>query len=163
MDTVRYSTRVGYDMRNWIYADTNKWDSLAYWMPIGRDFQNIVSQNPIPILIENTWQDYFFNTLGVISTIPNMTSPKRFYFGAVVGHGGDISATENTWHQNFYNEWFFYWLFNDTTYEILTRPIYHFASTSFPLVNSMWTFVHDSSSVWPPAGLSDLNLYLNPN
>jgi len=27
----------------------------------------------------------------------------------------------------------------------------------------MWTFVHDSSSVWPPSGLADLKLYFNPN
>ena len=160
----RYSTRVGYDMVNWIYADTIKWDSLAYWLPIDRDYQNLVSQNTaVPIMIENTWQDYFFNTYGIISTMPYVQSQNRYYFGAVAGHGGDVSETENIWHENFYNEWFFYWLF-DIENGILTRPIYHFASTSFPVVNnSMWSFVHDSSYVWPPAGLSDLKLYFNPN
>ncbi len=157
----RYAPRVK-DMEQWIYADTNKWDSLAYWLPIDRDYQNIVSQNHIPIMIENSWQDYFFNTLGIINALPILTSPKRFYFGAVVGHGGDVSETENIWHENFFNEWFYYWLFNINN-GILTRPIFHFASTSFPEINGMWSFVHDSSSVWPPAGLSDLNLYFNPN
>jgi predicted acyl esterase len=27
----------------------------------------------------------------------------------------------------------------------------------------MWTFVHDSSSVWPPTGLTDLKIYFNQN
>jgi len=159
----RYAPQV-IAIRNWIYADnTDKWDSLVYWLPKNRDFINQVSHNVTPIMIENSWQDYFFNAYGNISTIPVLTSPKRYYFGAVMGHGGDTSGTENLWHMNFFNEWFFYWLFNINN-NILTRPLFHYASTSFP-VNSvgMWSFIHDSSSVWPPAGLTNLNMYFNPS
>ncbi len=130
-DSVRYSPLVE-AMDSWVYSSAmDKWDSLAYWVPINRDFASQVSQNKVPVMIENSWQDYFFDAYGNISTIANLTSPKRYYFGAVVGHGGDVSATENTWHENFYNEWFYYWLFNIDN-GILTRPLFHYASTTFP-------------------------------
>ncbi len=159
---VRYNS-VTTAMLGWIYSNAmDKWDSLVNWMPVERNFANLVSQNTVPMMVENSWQDYFFNSYGNISTIPNLTAPDRYYFGAVPGHGGDVSETENTWHSNFFNEWFFYWLFNINN-GILTRPKYHFASTSFPVNAGMWSFVHDSSSVWPVSGLTDLNLFFNPN
>ena len=162
-DTARYSAQVT-AMQNWVYSSAaDKWDSLAQWVPVNRDFPTMVSQNKIPIMLENNWKDYFFNAYGNINTIPILTSPKRYYFGAVVGHGGDTSGTENIWHENFFNEWFFYWLFNINN-NILTRPLYHYASTKFPENTvHMWSFVHDSSSVWPPSALTSLKLYFNPN
>jgi predicted acyl esterase len=162
-DTARYSKQVD-RMSDWIYSNKVKyWDSLAYWLPRDRDFSNIIQNNKVPILLENSWQDMFFNALGNINGIPKMTAPSRYYFGAVMGHGGDTSYTEDLWHMNFFNEWFYYWLFG---YEnnILTRPKYHFAFTTAPEHNPyMWSFVHDSSSVWPPQGGSNLKLYFNPN
>jgi predicted acyl esterase len=162
-DTAKYSPQVT-AMHNWVMSSAaDKWDSLAKWVPVGRDFKSQLSQATVPMLLENAWQDKFFNAYGNISTIPFVNTPKRYYFGAVRGHGGEFSTTEDTWHENFFNEWFFYWLFGINN-NILTRPIYHYAYTSFPTVspNSMWTFVHDSSSVWPPPGLTDLKLYFNP-
>jgi len=157
-DTARYNSQVT-AMRNWVYSSApDKWDSLAYWVPQNRDFQSIVPQNTIPIMLENAWQDKFFNAYGNLSTIPILTSPKRYYFGAVRGHGGDYSTTEDTWHENFFNEWFYYWLWNIDN-GILTRPIYHYAYTTYPVTSNMWTFVHDSSAVWPPNNVSDIKLY----
>jgi len=157
----RYTPQVD-AIRSWIYSGSvDKWDSLAYWLPLNRDFANQVPQNKIPIMLENSWQDYFFNAYGNISTIPILTSPKRYYFGAVQGHGGDTSGTENLWHMNFFNEWFYYWLFNINN-NILTRPLFHYASTTFPTNSvNMWSFIHDSSSVWPPNGQTDLKLFFN--
>jgi predicted acyl esterase len=160
-DTARYTPVVN-RMSDWCYSSAkDKWDSLAYWLPINRNFKNIVSQNTIPIMLENCWQDKFFNAYGNISTIPNLTSPKRYYFGAVMGHGGDTSWTEDQWHMNFFNEWFYQWLWG-MEQNILTRPIFHYASTNFP-TNSigMWSFKHDSSSVWPPTGFTNTKLYFN--
>ncbi|MCX6164902.1 MAG: alpha/beta fold hydrolase, partial [Ignavibacteriae bacterium] len=160
-DTARYSPQV-LAMRNWVYSSApDKWDSLAYWVPKERNFTNIVSHNTIPIMMENAWQDKFFNAKGNIDNIPYVTAPKRYYFGAVRGHGGDYSVTEDTWHENFFNEWFYYWLF-DIDNGILTRPKYHYAFTTFPETNGMWSFVHDSSSVWPP-GTNNLILYFRNN
>jgi predicted acyl esterase len=162
-DTAKYSPQV-VAMRNWVYSNSkDKWDSLAHWVPINRDFKNIVSQCTIPIMVENCWQDKFFNAYGNISTIPTLTAPKRYYFGAVMGHGGDTSYTEDQWHMNFFNEWFFQWLWGMDE-GILTRPIFHYASTTSP-TNSvgMWGFKHDSTSVWPPTGFTNTKLYFNNN
>ena len=163
-DTAKYDNQVT-AMKSWVYSSAaDKWDSLATWLPAGRDFKSQISSATVPMMLENAWQDKFFNAHGNISTIPFVNVPKRYYFGAVRGHGGDYSTTEDTWHENFFNEWFFYWLFGIQN-NILTRPIFHYAYTTFPTVspNNMWTFVHDSSSVWPPSGLADLKLYFNPN
>jgi len=162
-DTARYTPLVN-RMSDWVYSNAkDKWDSLAKWVPINRDFKNIVSQCQIPIMLENSWQDMFFNAYGNISTIPLLMAPKRYYFGAVMGHGGDTSGTENNWHMNFFNEWFYQWLWN-MDQGILTRPKFHYASTTFP-VNSvgMWSFVHDSTESWPPTGYTNTKLYFNPN
>jgi len=160
-DTARYSPQVE-RMSDWIYSSAkDKWDSLAKWLPVNRDFKNIVSQNRIPIMLENCWQDKFFNAYGNISTIPLLQSDKRYYFGAVMGHGGDTSWTEDQWHMNFFNEWFYHYLWG-MDQGLATRPKFHFASTTFP-TNSigMWSFKHDSSSVWPPTGVSEMKLYFN--
>ena len=65
-DTARYSPQVE-QMSNWVYANNkNKWDSLAHWLPINRDFMNIVPNNKVPLIIEGSWQDKFFNSQGWI-------------------------------------------------------------------------------------------------
>ncbi|MCE1165576.1 MAG: T9SS type A sorting domain-containing protein [Bacteroidetes bacterium] len=159
-DTARYTPLVD-RMSNWVYGGTQaNWDSLARWVPQDRDFNTIIKNNTVPIMLENSWQDMFFNVKGNIDGIPSMTAPSRYYFGAVMGHGGDTSPTEDTWHMNFFNEWYFYWLF-DIQNDILTRPKYHFAYTTFPETSGMWSFQHDSSTVFPPAGMSNLRLYFN--
>jgi predicted acyl esterase len=161
-DTARYNSQV-LAMRNWCYSGApDKWDSLAYWVPKDRNFTGIVSQNTIPIMMENAWQDKFFNAKGNIDNIPFVLAPKRYYFGAVRGHGGDYSTTEDTWHENFFNEWFYYWLYNIDN-GILTRPKFHYAFTTFPETSGMWSFVHDSSAVWPPSGAGNLKLYFRTN
>ena len=160
---VRYDAVVS-RMAGWILADTKeKWDSLTFWLPIGRDFVDNIPQNHVPIILENSWQDKFFNTSGNLNTIPFLTTPKEYYFGAVVGHGGDSSKTENNWHKNFFNDWFNYWLFEINT-GVLTRPKFQYAYTTFPVAPygvNMWTFSHDSSATWPPANMSNLRLYFN--
>ena len=161
-DTARYTPTVD-RMSDWIYSNTAAhWDSLAKYMPLDRDFRSIVGNSTVPILLENSWQDMFFNALGNITSIPLLKAPSRYYMGAVMGHGGDISPTEDEWHMNFFNEWYYYWLFGIEN-NILTRPKFHYAYTTFPETNGMWSFVHDSSSVFPPEGMSNLRLYFNTN
>ncbi len=162
-DTARYTPLVD-RMSDWCYSNAkDKWDSLAYWMPVNRDFKNIVSQCNVPIMLENCWQDKFFNAYGNLSTVTNLKAPSRYYIGAVMGHGGDTSYTEDLWHMNFFNEWYYYWLWGIDN-GILSRPKFHYASTTFP-ANSigMWSFVHDSSATWPPSGISNMKLYFNPS
>ncbi|MCX6164494.1 MAG: alpha/beta hydrolase [Ignavibacteriae bacterium] len=91
-DTARYTPLVD-RMSDWCYSSSkDKWDSLKYWVPINRNFSNIVSQCKIPMLIENCWQDKFFNGYGNISTIPILTAPKRYYFWDTV----EIHLTRKT-------------------------------------------------------------------
>ena len=159
--TARYNNLVT-AMRSWVYANNpEKYDSLAYWLPIGRDFKTKLSQITIPIFIENTWQDMFFNALGNINAIPFLSAPKRFYFGAVPGHGGETSTSENNLINRLWDEWYNYWLLNINN-NLLSRPKYYFAYTQYPLTGTKWSFVHDSSTVWPPTDTSDFKLYFNP-
>jgi predicted acyl esterase len=82
------------------------------------------------------------------------------YVGAVQGHGGDHSANEDQWHMQFFNDWFFYWLLGLQNGEN-TAPKYEYASTTLPVLNNWYTFVHDSSTTWPPSGVTKLRLYFN--
>jgi len=161
-DTARYTPLVD-RMSDWVYADTKQyWDSLAYWLPIERDFMNQVPNCTTPILIEGSWQDKFFNASGLIQSLSNLNAPYISYIGAVLGHGGDTSTAENQWHMQLFNDWFFYWLFN-TQNGIMNLPKYQFASSIQPKLNNQWNFLHDSSRTPLPQITSNLRLYFNKN
>jgi len=162
LDSVRYTPTVN-AMSDWIYASgvkSDKWDSLEYYMPLGRDFMDRVQYCQVPILVENSWQDFFFNARNGIESLPLIQFPYRVYFGAVMGHGGDISEIENQWHMNFFNEWFYYYIWGINN-NLPNRPKYHYALTTHPwTTNGMWSFVHDSSYVWPPENVSKVKFYI---
>jgi len=161
-DTARYTQQV-INMRNWIYADTKAaWDSLARTMPIGRDFITSLSNCQVPIMIEGSWQDKFFNSQGWINNITSINAPMTSYFGAVRGHGGEISLTEDIWHENWFNNWFYQWLWNMPT-PILSQAKYQYAYTTFPVIGSNWTFVHDSSTTPIKDINTKLKLYFYQN
>lgn len=163
-DTARYNNQVK-AMENWVYATgvkNNKWDSLARWVPFNRDFQTMLNLIKIPILYENSWQDYFFNTSGNIKAFTNLKNEYKTYFGAVIGHGGDVSQSENEWHMDFFNQWFYKFLWNDSS-NFVKFPKYNLAYTTYPRQNNMWSFVHDSSQVWPPVGVNNLRFYFTQN
>jgi predicted acyl esterase len=162
-DTARYTPVVD-RMSNWVYASTRPlWDSLAFWLPQGRDFLNIVPNNRVPLIMEGSWQDKFFNASGIIRAAQNNTgSPYKLYLGAVQGHGGDNSPTEDQWHMQFFNDWFLYWLFGDQN-GVLSRVKHDYASTTYPANNLFWTFKHDSTK--PPFSEITTNkrFYFNTN
>ncbi len=160
-DSVKYNAQTT-KIYNWLYNTGTKngsWDSIAKYMPIARDFQNNISQIRTPILIENSWQDYFFSPVGNMNAIPQYPVKNMAYFGAVVGHGGDVSDSENQWHVNFFNDWFYYFLWGIDNGLFTTRPSYHYALTTYPRVGNYWGFVHDSTAVFPPAGYTNTRLY----
>ena len=161
-DTARYTPVVD-RMSDWIYMDTKEsWDSLEYWLPKDRDFMDQVQNCSVPMLIEGSWQDKFFNADGLMEGISRLNVPFSSYIGAVQGHGGDHSPTEDLWHMEYFNDWFFYWLFGIDN-GILDDPHYQFASTTLPFSNNYWTFIHDSSS-FPLGNIStNLRLYFNKN
>lgn len=161
-DTARYNSQVD-RMSNWIYADTKPlWDSLAFWLPKNRDFVTGLGNITVPVMVEASWQDKFFNADGWIQNVDKITgAPYTSYLGAVHGHGGDISLTEDTWHMNWFNDWFFQWLWGMQT-PILSQAKYQYASTKFPVVNNQYfTFVHDSSHTLLRNIVTPLRLYMN--
>jgi len=113
--------------------------------------------------MEGSWQDKFFNASGIIQAASlNTGSPFKLYLGAVQGHGGDHSATEDQWHMNFFNDWFFYWLFGVQNGE-LDRAKYDFAYTTYPINGDYWSFTHDSSRVPFSQMTSNYRFYFNTN
>lgn len=162
-DTARYTPQVE-RMSDWIYSPTkNYWDSLAYWLPVNRDFLTNVPNNRVPLIMEGSWQDKFFNASGIMRASQlNTGSTFRLYLGAVQGHGGDNSPTEDTWHMQFFNDWFFYWLFPNTG---APMPVanYDYASTMYPANGLYWTFKHDSSKTSLQSITSPYKLYFNTN
>lgn len=158
----RYNALVN-RMSDWVYATGYKskyWDSLNVNVPKDRDFADIVHKNKTPIMIENSWQDYFFNARQGIESFGTVTAPKYVYLGAVQGHGGDTYAPETNWHMTFFNEFFFHYLWGQNQ-GLDTRPDFHYAVTTYPRQNNMWSYQHDSSAVWPPAGYTNTRYYFN--
>ncbi len=161
-DTARYNSQVN-RMSDWIYGETKPyWDSLAYWLPKDRDFTNILANNHIPLLVEGSWQDKFFNADGWLQNIHLVTSPMSSYMGAVQGHGGDHSLTEDTWHMDWFNNFFFQNLWGMQT-NIFTQAKYQYGSTMAPVVNNYWSFRHDSSTALLKGISQNTRLYFNDN
>lgn len=161
-DTARYNGQVN-RMSDWIYADNKVyWDSLAYWLPKDRDFTNILQNNTVPLLVEASWQDKFFNADGWLQNIHLVNSPMSSYLGAVQGHGGDHSLTEDQWHMDWFNNFFFQnlWGMNTNIYSIAK---YQYASTIAPHNGQYWSFRHDSSSTLIKNISTNTRLYFNSN
>ena len=92
---VRYSNEVK-NYRRWILSDKKeKWDSLSNYLPEYRDFLLKIKKLDVPVLISNSWQDKFFNTLGVIKASYLINVPFKMYFGEVPGHGSDTVYSES--------------------------------------------------------------------
>jgi len=161
-DTARYSQQV-INMKAWIYDNNIRyWDSLVTELPIGRDYTTQLTNIQIPVLVEGSWQDKFFNASGWLDNITKLHVPFTSYFGAVQGHGGDHSATEDQWHMNYFNNWFFQWLWGMNT-GILTSDKYQYAYTTYPVIQPYWTFVHDSSAVPLDSISTPMRLYFYKN
>ncbi|HMQ78680.1 MAG TPA: alpha/beta fold hydrolase [Ignavibacteria bacterium] len=162
-DTARYTPQVA-RMSDWIYASAKQyWDSLAFYLPQNRDFMTGIADNRVPLIMEGSWQDKFFNASGIMKASElNTGSTLRLYLGAVQGHGGDNSPTEDTWHMQFFNDWFYYWLFpyNGTK---LPQANFDYASTQYPVNGLYWSFKHDSSKVALQNITTPYRLYFNTN
>jgi predicted acyl esterase len=160
------STIVRYDndvkkIKEWILSkESDKWDSLSYYLPRGRDFMDKLPFNKIPIQLTNAWQDKFFNASGVIKGAQLLKCPFRIYLGAVDGHGSDSIHTEDSFLTEWENDWMECWIHNYKT-SILDSPKYNYAVSHFPRENHAWSFTHHESSTWPPAEDS-VRFYFHP-
>ncbi|NOS83872.1 MAG: T9SS type A sorting domain-containing protein [Ignavibacteria bacterium] len=133
-------------------------------MPIGRDFITGLNTITTPVLIEAAWQDKFFNADGWMLHIDKVSNaPMSSYLGAVRGHGSDISLTEDVWHMEWFNNFFFQTLWGMQT-PIFDQAKYQYASTHFPVVNNQYfSFTHDSSRTVLRNTTVPMKLYLNKN
>lgn len=162
-EIVRYNSTVG-RFRSWILSSArDKWDSLAYYMPVNRDFQNIVGTSTVPMLISSAWQDKFFNTSGMINAAPSLQVPFRTYYGTMDGHGADPSENEFNFQNDLAEDWMDYWLKSIQNGVLDPQNKYTYASTTLPRVYNWWSFQRFASPVWPPAGTSNYRLYFWPD
>ncbi len=161
---VRYNPLVS-RFKPWIYANTKeKWDSLAYYLPQNRDFLNIVGNCQIPILVENTWQDKFFNTLGMIRSAYILPyNNMKMYFGSMDGHGSDLVQTEENYKDQVLSDWLDYHIQGIQNNVMDVSQKFTYAASRFPANESQWTWNRYQSPTWPPVGVQTVKLYFHPS
>ena len=148
-------------LRRWALSKENdKWDSLAYFLPRGRDYLEKVPLCKIPVLITNAWQDKYFNATGMIKATKLLKVPFMAYFGAVDGHGSDTTYDENNFLSDYDNDWEEYWL-NNFEPSMADSIKYQYVSSHYPRVYNHWSFSHYTSKDWPPANITPLTLYFH--
>lgn len=159
---VRYTSQVK-AYRNWILADTpDKWDSLAYYIPINRDFSNKLHDNIVPVCFGLAWQDKFFNVDGFLKNLSNISSSYRMYLGTFDAHGADPDQNETHFYDWITGEWTDYWLQRIQNHS-LDSSKYMYAASILPRTNYIWTWQRFYSDVWPPLGTQNVKFYLQPN
>jgi predicted acyl esterase len=158
---VRYSPEAK-NFKRWILSGRkDKWDSLATYLPIDRDFVSSLDEMNVPMLASNSWQDKFFNTNGMIKASSVINAPFRMYFGAIGGHGSDTAAAETYFHSKNIEDWLNYWLYdvNNTIHDLSK---FTYATSSHPIEFNHWTYSRSYSDTWPPEGTVNLRLYFSP-
>ena len=149
--------------RNWILADTpDKWDSLAYYLPINRDFSNKLHDNIVPICFGLVWQDKFFNVDGYLKNLGNISSAYRMYIGTFDGHGADPEQNETHFYDWITGEWTDYWLKGIANHSMDSSK-FMYAASIYPVTNYCWTWQRFYSDIWPPLGTQNIKFYLQPN
>lgn len=161
----RYNAQVS-RYRSWILSSQkDKWDSLAYYMPLNRDFYNVVQNCQVPIMFQNTWQDKFFNTYGIIRSIYLLPFNNiKTYFGAMDGHGSDYYNPEIIYQKQTIWEWWRYWLKDIPNSVMDAGKKFTYACSKYPVSNNGgWTFQRFQTSVWPPSDVQNVRLYFHPD
>ena len=162
---VRYNDQLK-RMRHWILNDLQPgyWDSIAFYMPLERDFMDRVHTNKSPIIISTVWQDKFFSTQGMIKAAYLLNVPYRMYFGTFDAHGADPYEKEMKYQEQFVSNWLEYWMRDNKT-GIIDSVRFTYASSIFPqdfsIQPPMWNWVWNSSPVWPPEGTNSVKFYFN--
>lgn len=162
---VRYNPTVS-RFRTWILSSQpDKWDSLAFYMPQNRDFLNQVVNCQMPILIENTWQDKFFNTYGMIKSAYILPyNNYRMYFGTMDGHGSDFDQDEEDFKDQLFSDWLDYHLLDISNNVMNVNQKFTYAASTFPVQErNAWSWNRYYSSTWPPSGVTNTKLYFHPN
>ncbi|MCI0450529.1 MAG: T9SS type A sorting domain-containing protein [Chlorobi bacterium] len=162
---VRYNSLVS-RFRTWVLSSArDKWDSLIYFLPQNREFLSQVGNCQIPILIQNTWQDRFFNTLGMIRSAYILPyNNYRMYFGPMDGHGSDYNINEEIFKEQIYGDWLDYHQLNIQNNVMNVNEKFTYCLSSFPTQgdSSYWSWQRFYSPTWPPNGVQNIKLYFHP-
>ncbi|MEO8511934.1 MAG: CocE/NonD family hydrolase [Ignavibacteria bacterium] len=161
---VRYNPLVS-RFKPWIYANTKeKWDSLAFYLPQNRDFLSTVNNCQIPILVENAWQDKFFNTLGEIRSAYILPyNNLKMYFGVMDGHGSDYIQSEENYKTQVLRDWVEYHVQGIQNNVMDVNQKFTYAASRYPVSESKWTWNRYYSPTWPPTGVENVKLYFHPS
>lgn len=162
---IRYNSTVS-RFKTWALSSSkDKWDSLIYYLPQNRDFLNIVSSCQIPVLINNTWQDKFFNTLGMIRSAYILPyNNYRMYYGTADGHGSDYSQAEQNYKDGVFSDWLDYHILGIQNNVMNVNQKFTYTASRFPVGNrNSWTWQRFYSPTWPPDGITTTKLYFHPN
>jgi predicted acyl esterase len=149
--------------RNWIMGDTPAyWDSIAYYVPLNRDFMNKVAQNTSSVFVSSCWQDKFFNPYGYIKALSLFTTQNyRYYMGTFDAHGADADVDEGDNRDQMTADWMDYWL-GGISNGVTDSVKFVYASSSYPRTSTGWTWKRFYSPSWPPAGTTNVNFYFKP-
>jgi predicted acyl esterase len=163
---VRYNNRVK-RMREWILSEKpDHWDSLAFYIPLERDFMNRVEMCNTPIMISTVWQDKFFNTRGMIQAGEILKSPFRMYYGTFDAHGADPYEPEMRYQEHLTGDWVNYWMGGQDN-GVMDSARYVYSPSLYPVNTSnppaMWTWSRGYSNTWPPPGTDDVKFYFTGN
>jgi predicted acyl esterase len=157
---IRYNSNVK-KFREWILSGKKeKWNSLLVNLPKGRDFADKLSDIDCPVLSSNAWQDKYFNADAMLRAGESIHQPFRLYFGPVEGHGSDTTSDENLYHSESIEKWLEHWLYDiPDSYGDTSK--YIFASSVEPVNYHHWSYVRDSSLVFPPEDVRDMRLFFH--
>jgi predicted acyl esterase len=162
---VRYNSTVG-RFRTWILSSQkDKWDSLNYYLPQNRDFLNQVANCTIPVMIQNCWQDRFFNTLGMVKSAYILNyDDYKMYYGVTDGHGSDYIESEEVFKEGVFSDWTDFHLRGIQNNVMNVNTKFTYAASKFPAgPRNSWSWQRFNSPTWPPAGITDTKLYFHPN
>jgi len=158
---VRYSPQVK-RYRDWILSgERDKWDSLLYYFPQGRDFMKQTVTSVIPSSFANSFQDKYFNANGMIKASKFLKCNYIMYFGPLSGHGSEYDDAENIYINDKLDKWLEYWLYDLPNGTKDTERITYTFSSS-PLNGSNWTYSRYISQYFPDDGLKREKFYLHP-
>jgi len=162
---VRYNPTVS-RFRSWILSSsTDKWDSLTTYLPQNRDFLNLVQNCQIPVLIQNAWQDRFFNTLGIIRCLDLLPQHnQKLYFGTMDGHGSDYNHGEEDYKSNIFTDWIDFHLRGINNDIMNPSRKYTYAVSHYPVKErNFWSWMRYHSPQWPPSSVQNIRFYFHPN
>lgn len=163
---VRYNNRVK-SMRRWILSEKpDYWDSLAFYVPLERDFMDRVETCKTPIMISTVWQDRFFSTKGMIEAGEILRSPFRMYYGTFDAHGADPYEPEMKYQEGIVGDWINYWM-GGIENGVMDSMRYVYSPSLYPInmsnPPSMWTWSRLYTNSWPPEGTENVKFYFTGN